>query len=150
MRKLIRSLTSILVWDVAKKKIFSFWVAPKFNGNILKRVYSVFDINFLACHRSLTFETESDFSYLIIIPYYIDDEVKVKVAVLSDSLWPHELYNPQNSPGQNTGVGNLSLLQGIFPTQGSNPDLPQCRWLLYQLSHQGSPVWMRKVRLKNI
>ena len=32
-----------------------------------------------------------------------------------------------NSPGQNTGVGSLSLLQGIFPTQGSNPGLPHCR-----------------------
>ena len=46
---------------------------------------------------------------------------------------------PWNSPGQNTGVGSLSVLQGIFPTQGSNPDLPHCRWILYQLSHQGSP-----------
>ena len=45
-----------------------------------------------------------------------------------------------NSPGQNTGVGSLSLLQGIFPTQGSNPGLPHCRRILYQLSHQGSPV----------
>ena len=44
-----------------------------------------------------------------------------------------------NSPGQNTGVGSLSLLQGIFPTQGSNPGLPHCRWILYQLSHKGSP-----------
>ena len=42
-----------------------------------------------------------------------------------------------NSPGQNTGVGSLSLLQGIFPTQGSNPGLPHCRWILYQLSHKG-------------
>ena len=38
-----------------------------------------------------------------------------------------------------TGLGNLSLLQGIFPTQGSNPGVPQCRWVLYHLSHQGSP-----------
>ena len=44
-----------------------------------------------------------------------------------------------NSPGQNTGVGRLSLLQGIFPTQGSNPGLPHCRRILYQLRHQGSP-----------
>jgi len=36
------------------------------------------------------------------------------------------------------GVGSLSLLQGIFPTQGSNPGLPNCRWILNQLSHQGS------------
>ena len=46
---------------------------------------------------------------------------------------------PWNSPGQNTGVGSLSLLQGIFPTQGSNPGFPHCRWILYQLSHKGSP-----------
>ena len=42
-------------------------------------------------------------------------------------LWPHGLYCPWNSPGQNTGVGSLSLLQGIYPTQGSNLGLPQCR-----------------------
>ena len=46
---------------------------------------------------------------------------------------------PWSSPGQNTGVGSLSLLQGIFPTQGLNPGLLHCRRILYQLSHQGSP-----------
>ena len=46
---------------------------------------------------------------------------------------------PWNSPGQNTGVGSLSLLEGIFPTWGSNPDLSHCRQILYQLSYQGSP-----------
>ena len=40
-------------------------------------------------------------------------------SVKSDSLWPHGLYSPWNSPGQNTGEGNLSLLQGIFPIQVS-------------------------------
>ena len=40
-------------------------------------------------------------------------------------------------------MGSLSLLQGIFPTQGSNPGLPHCRWILYQLSHQGSPTVSR-------
>ena len=59
---------------------------------------------------------------------------------MSDSLRSHGLYSPWNSPGQNTGVGSLSLLQGIFPTQGSNAGLPHCRWILYQLSHQGSPA----------
>ena len=57
-------------------------------------------------------------------------------SVMSDSLWPHGLYSPWNSPGQNTGVG--SLLQGIFPTQRSNPGLRHCRQILYQLSHKGS------------
>ena len=41
--------------------------------------------------------------------------------------------------GKNTGVACHALLQGIFPTQGSNPDFPHCRWFLYHLSHQGSP-----------
>ena len=60
-------------------------------------------------------------------------------SVVSDSLWPHGLYSPWNFPGQNTGVGSHSIIQGIFPTQGSNPGLPHCGWILYQLSHQGSP-----------
>ena len=65
---------------------------------------------------------------------------KVKVTQLCLTLCdPHGLYSPWNSPGQNTGVSSLSLLQGIFPTQGSNPGLPHCRWILYQLSHKGSP-----------
>ena len=59
-------------------------------------------------------------------------------SVVSDSLWPHRLYGPWNSPGQNTGVGSCFLLQGIFPTQGLNPGLPHCRRILYQLNHQGS------------
>jgi len=41
--------------------------------------------------------------------------------------------------GKNTGEGYHALLQGIFPTQGVNPDLPHCRQILYRLSHQGSP-----------
>ena len=60
--------------------------------------------------------------------------------VMSDSLQPHRLYGPWNSPGQNTGVRSLSLLQGIFPIQESNQGLPHCRQILYQLSCQGSPV----------
>ena len=60
-------------------------------------------------------------------------------SVVSDSLRPHGLYSPWDSLGQNTGVGSLSLLQGIFPTQGSNRGLLHCRWILYQLSHRGSP-----------
>ena len=48
-------------------------------------------------------------------------------SVVSSCLGPRGLYSPWNSPGQNTGVGSLSLLQGIFPTQGSNLRLPHCR-----------------------
>ena len=64
---------------------------------------------------------------------------KVKVAQLCPTLCDPMDYNPWNSPGQNTAVGSLSLLQGIFPTQGSNPSLLHCKWMLYQLSYQGSP-----------
>ena len=56
---------------------------------------------------------------------------------MSESLQPHGLHSPWNFPGQNTGVGSLSLLRGIIPTQGSNPGLPHCRQILYQLSHKG-------------
>ena len=45
-------------------------------------------------------------------------------SVMLNSLCPHVLYSPWNSPGQNTGMGSHSLLQGIFPAQGSNPGLP--------------------------
>ena len=75
--------------------------------------------------------------------------------IVSDSLGPHGLQHtrlpcPSLSPGQNTGVGSLSLLQGIFLTQGSDLGLPHCRRFLYQLSHQGghqgTPCWHRAYR----
>ena len=60
---------------------------------------------------------------------------EVKVAQSCSTLCdPHGLYSPWN-----TGMGSLSLLQGIFPNQGPNPGLPHCRRILYQLSHKGSP-----------
>ena len=55
-------------------------------------------------------------------------------------MQPHGLYSPWNSPGQNTGVGSLSLLQGTFPTQGLNPGLPQCRRVLQQLRLRRAPA----------
>ena len=105
-------------------------------------------------------------------------EMGESCSVVSDSLRPHGLYCPWNSPGQNTGVGSLSLLRGssqprdrtqvscitsgfftswaqgkpkttgvdslsllqqTFPTQESNQGLQHCRWILYQLSYEGSP-----------
>ena len=65
--------------------------------------------------------------------------VKVELAQSCPTLQHHGLYSPWNSPGQNIAVGSLSLLQGIFPTQGLNPGLPHCRWILYQLNHKGPP-----------
>ena len=73
----------------------------------------------------------------------LESEVKVKVLLVA--LWPSGLYSPWKSPGQNTGVGSCSLLQGIFPTQRLNPGLPHCRQILYQLTHQGSPRILERV-----
>ena len=56
-------------------------------------------------------------------------------SVVSGSLRPHGLYSPWDSAGQNTGARSLSLPQGIFPTQESNPHLLHCRRILCQLSH---------------
>ena len=90
--------------------------------------------------------------------------VSESCSAVSDSLRSHGLYiySPRNSPGQNTGVGRHFLLQGIFPTQGSNPSLPHSRQNLYQLGHQGSrsiyllcdhaqvtwPLWVCSLNLK--
>ena len=69
-----------------------------------------------------------------------------KVKVAQSCLTLCNLMDcPWNSPGQNTGVGSLFLLRGIFPTQGLNPGLPHCRWTLYQLSHKGSPETLKWV-----
>ena len=80
--------------------------------------------------------------WIILEIHFYNESSRLKTesrSAVSDSLRPHGLYSPWNSPGQNTGVGGFSLLQGIFPTQGSNPGLPHCRQILYQLIHQGSP-----------
>ena len=71
-------------------------------------------------------------------------------SVVSDCLWPHGIFSPWNSPDQNTGVGRFFLFQGIFPTQGSNPGLPHCRRILYQLSHKGSPRILEWVKLSEV
>ena len=64
-------------------------------------------------------------------------------SVVSSSLWPlgsqpARLLCPWDSPGKNTGEGCHFLLQGIFPTEESNPGLLHCRQILYQLSYKGS------------
>ena len=69
--------------------------------------------------------------------------ISVSCSVLSDSLQPHDLYSirllcPWDALGKNTGVGCPFLLQGIFPTQGSNPGLLHWRQILYRLNHRGN------------
>ena len=71
---------------------------------------------------------------------YRDANALLKVLVAQSCL-THGLEPPTrlvNSPGQNTGVGCQSLLQGIFPTHGSNRGFPRCRRIPHPLSHQGS------------
>ena len=79
-----------------------------------------------------------------VLPVTISDFYPVKSEsercwVMSDSLRPHVLYSPWNSPVQNTGVLSCSLLRGIFPTQGSNPGLPHCRRILYRRFTREAP-----------
>ena len=69
----------------------------------------------------------------------------VSHSVVSDSLQPHGLWLagllcPWDSPAKNTGVDCHALLQGIFLTQGSNPGLLHCRWILHALSPWGRPL----------
>ena len=68
----------------------------------------------------------------------------LSLSVMSGSLQPHGLYPashlcPWDPPDKNTEADCHALLPGILPTQGLNPGLWPCRWILYHLSHQGSP-----------
>ena len=59
---------------------------------------------------------------------------------MSNSSWPLGRYSPWNSPGQNTGIGSCSFLQGIVPTEGLNPGVLHCSQTVHQLSHEGTPI----------
>ena len=81
------------------------------------------------------------YSALTLLETESESEVAQSCPALCD---PMDYSSPVSSvhgdsPGKNSGVGCHALLQGIFPTQGSNPGLLRCRWILYCLSHQGSP-----------
>ena len=90
--------------------------------------YNFFTLVYLCCTiNCISYESES-----------------VIHSVVSNSLLPHglepiRLLFPWNSPGENTRVGSLSLLQRIFPTQGLIPGLLHFMQILYCLSHEGSP-----------
>ena len=64
------------------------------------------------------------------------DESESESRSVIQSWRPHGLYRPWNLPGLNSGVGSLSLLQGIFPTQESNQGLLHFRWILSQMRYQ--------------
>ena len=90
---------------------------------------------------------------MIIFPLKFSGGETKSRLVVSNSLQPHGLYSPWNSPGQNTGVGSLSLLQQIFPTQGLNPGLEHKRrcWSIYgrvfkvlnTVSHELKRIYMK-------
>ena len=100
-----------------------------------------------------------------VTPWTVDRQAPLSMGFFRQEYWsglpcppPGDLPNPGIKPGssamqvgslpaepqgkpKNTGVGSLSLLQGIFPTQESNQGLLHCRQILHQLSLQGSPKW---------
>ena len=112
--------------DLVKTKFHELSSCCRAKKNVCRWVR----INLLTSQFSLCGSHKSNLAYL---------SRSESRSFVSDSLRPRGLYSPWNSPGQNTGVSSCSLLQGIFPTQGSNPGLPHCRQILYQLSHEGSP-----------
>ena len=91
------------------------------------------------------FMKEFLFFFLKLPPYCTVCAVLCLVTELRPYLWDPMICSLPgssvhgDSPGKNTGMGCHALLQGIFPTQGSNPALPNFRWILYQLSQQGCP-----------
>ena len=87
----------------------------------------------------------TQFTYIYI---YIHTHTHIYIYVYITYIYI--LYSPWNSPGQNTGVGSHSFLQGIFPTQGLNPGLPHCSQILYQPSHKGSPCYIYVIYIYNI
>ena len=102
-------------------------------SQLLREIIIVIFTQYHLCAESYMEESYSTttYSYLMCC---------VLCAVLShsvkfDSLQPHGLARHGDSLGKNTTVGCHALLQGIFPTQGSNPGLLHCRWILYRLSH---------------
>ena len=101
-------------------------------GKYYQMKYSFSPQTFLMYYLDVS-QIEEDKICLFMLLLYCESH-----SVVSDSLWPHGLYSTWNSPGRNGGVGSLSLLQGIFPTQGSKPGLPHCGWIFYQLNHKGS------------
>ena len=120
----------------------SSWPPPPFSSSLL---FSSLLPRSLACQglyshlRSLISrqdwkETERSSQPLHNCQDVLESESGSLLAV-SDFFLPHGLYSPWNTPGQNTGVGSLSLLWGIVLTQESNWGLLHCRQILFQLSY---------------
>ena len=116
----------VLLWTLGCVYLFELWFFPEYMPK--NRIAESYDSSIFSFQRNLVkSETEGH-------------------SVVSNSLRPHGLYSLWNSLGQNTGVSSLSLLQRIFPTQGSNLGLLHYRQILHQLSHKGRlyccPYWL--------
>ena len=118
--------------------VWYVWVGGSGGSRVWEGPCAAGVLALLQLHKRVPFYiVHSQFFSFILVSFSLFE--RESRSVVSNSLRPHELYSPWNSPGQNTGMGSLSLLHGIFPTQGSNPRLPHCGKILYQLRHQGSP-----------
>ena len=101
-------------------------------STLLKHLITVFSACLFVDQLSPLTLKYRDFIMLIFVQHLAQCQIRNESesesrSVVSNSLRPHGLYSPWNSPGQNTGVGSHFFLQGIFPTQGSNPGLLHCR-----------------------
>ena len=83
---------------------------------------------------------DGDYSHEIKRRLLLGRKVITKIEARSPTLQADSLPAKPPEKPKNTGVGNLSPLQGIFPTQESNQGFLHCRWILSQLSYQGSPI----------
>ena len=117
------------VWLLCEK-VYSD--VPIFNGIVCEFLQ-------LNCMSSLLLWILNTHHYIFTLQY------RVKVAQSCPILCNSMVCSPWNFPGQNTGVGSFSLIQGIFPTQGSNPGLLHCMQILYQLRYKGSPRMLKWV-----
>ena len=112
-----------------------------------------------AFHHSVELQKQWFLGDSLVIPKSSKDHrhhLLCLVTQLSPTLCDPVDCSPQgssvhgDSPGKNTRVGCHALLQGIFPIQGLNPGLPHCRWILYRLSHKGSPWAFKKKKKRQI
>ena len=128
------SLFAASSWNLVKSNFFLFKGGTKirFWSNSLGKKTIVYLKRLIRIIQSFIFY--QIFTNLRLLSTAMD--ISESRSVVSDSLWPRGPYSPWNSPGQNTGVGSHSFLQGIFPTQGLNPGLLYCSQILYHLSHQ--------------
>ena len=111
------------------------------NNISVKVTVTVWLIQIQSYYKQSVFTFQNKWQVFFICVYVSHRNLIWNVSLFTVAFykWKEWKLFPWNSPGPNNGVGSHSLLQEIFPTQRSNPGLPHCRQILYQLSHKGSP-----------